>query len=147
MTKVKDVLAKKGNSVASIEKSESVLAAAKTMNEHRIGSLVVKEGDRVIGIFTERDILTRVVSPQRVAESTTVEEVMTSPVAICRVETTLDECRGVMTERRIRHLPVVEDGELVGIITSGDVLAMEISEKAETIQYLQEYIYGPSLGG
>jgi len=140
---VKDILNKKNPSVASILKSDTVLDAAKKMNAGRIGSLVVTEGDNVVGIFTERDILTRVVASGRDPEKTPVGEVMTSPLACCRRDTTLEECRAVMTERRIRHLPVVEEKKLLGIITSGDILARKIDAHEETIRYLHEYIYGP----
>jgi CBS domain-containing protein len=140
---VREILNKKGNKVASMEKTHAVLEAAKKMNTERIGSLVVVDGDSVVGIFTERDILTRVVAAGRNPETTRVGDVMTSPVACCRRETTIEECRAVMTTKRIRHLPVVEDNKLLGIITSGDILAHNLETHKETIQYLHEYIYGP----
>lgn len=143
MATVKDVLDKKGSSVASISKSDMVLDAAKKMNETKIGSLVVTEGDHVVGIFTERDILIRVVASGRDPKETPIGEVMSSPVACCRRDTTLDECRAVMTEKHIRHLPVVEEKRLLGIITSGDILARKVDVHEETIRYLNEYIYGP----
>ncbi|MBN1475885.1 CBS domain-containing protein [Candidatus Sumerlaeota bacterium] len=144
MTKVRDLLDKKGSGVVAVARGDSVLRAAQIMNENRIGSVVVTEGDSVVGIFTERDILIRVVAAQRDPERVAVEEVMTSPVACCRLDTSLSECRGVITERRIRHLPVVEEGHLVGIITSGDLIAIEMAEKQRTIEDLHEYIFGPS---
>jgi len=140
---VKDILDKKGNKVASAEKSQNVLAAAKKMNDQRIGSLVVIEGENVVGIFTERDILTRVVAEGRDPRKTDLADVITTPVACCRRDTTLEECRAVMTEKRVRHLPVVEDKKLLGIVTSGDIMAHHIEAHEETIQYLNEYIYGP----
>ncbi len=141
MSQVKDILGNKGKTVVSAEKSETVLTAAKRMNENRIGSLVVTDGDTVVGIFTERDILTRIVGAGLTPDTTKVGDVMTTPVAVCRRDTTIDEARSVMTKRRLRHLPVVEEGRLLGIITSGDVLAWHLDEHAETIQYLNEYIY------
>ena len=144
MTKVKDVLDKKDKiTVASAEKNVAVLEAARMMNEKRIGSLIITEGEKVVGIFTERDILARVVAAGREPQSTTVGEVMSAPVACCRCDTTLEECRDVMTNKRIRHLPVVEDNKLHGIITSGDILANDINVHEETIRYLNEYINGP----
>ncbi len=143
MVKVKDILAKKGNFVAPIGKNNTVLEAAMEMNARRIGALVVTEGKNVVGIVTERDILRRLVAAQRDPEKTTVGEIMSSPVACCRTETTLEECRGVMTNKRIRHIPVVEDNNLMGIITIGDLMAYEVEESQETILYLHEYIYGP----
>lgn len=143
MPTVKDILDKKGVTVASIKRNNSVLDAAREMNDQRIGSLVVIDGDSVVGIFTERDILTRIVAAGGDPKETSVGEVMTSPVACCRRDTTLEECRAVMTEKHIRHLPVVEDNKLLGIITSGDIMAQRIDTHQETIRYLNEYIYGP----
>jgi CBS domain-containing protein len=144
MATVRDILAKKGGYVAAVGRDHSVLDAAKEMNVRRVGSLVVIEGESVVGIFTERDILTRVVAVRRDPETTSVGEVMTAPVAVCHPETTVEECRGVMTNRRIRHLPVVADGRLVGIITSGDILAQEIAAQQTTIEYMHEYLYRAS---
>ncbi len=112
------------------------------MNERRIGGLVVTSGDRVIGIFTERDVLIRVVAAGRPPGETLVESVMTTPMACCRRDTPLAECRAVMTNKRIRHLPVVEEGKLYGIISAGDILAGEVADQRETIEYLHEYLYG-----
>lgn len=144
MATVRDILAKKGAFVAAVGRDHSVLDAAKEMNTRRVGSLVVTEGESVVGIFTERDILTRVVAVRRDPETTPVGEVMTAPVAVCHPDTTVEECRGVMTKQRIRHLPVVENGRLVGIITSGDILAREMAAQQSTIEYMHEYLYGAS---
>jgi CBS domain-containing protein len=112
------------------------------MNEDRIGSLVVTRGEQVVGIFSERDILRRVVAEEREPGSTKVWDIMTTPVAICRPDTPLDECKAIMTEKRVRHLPVVEDGKLKGIVTAGDVMAMEATHHQQTIEYLHEYLHG-----
>lgn len=137
-----DVLAKKGDFVASIDRSSSVLEAARLMTSRNIGALVVTEGEMVVGIFTERDILTRVVAAQADPATTTVGQVMTSPVACCRRDTAVEECRTAITLHRTRHLPVVEDGRLVGIITSGDIMAQEIAAQQSTIEHLHQYLYG-----
>jgi len=142
MNRVSDILKRKGTSVASIGEAATVLEAARAMNERRIGSLVVLRGETVIGIFSERDILTRVVAENRNPEATRVGEVMTAPVACCKLATTLEECKSVMTEQRVRHLPVVETGRLQGIVTSGDVLAFEAREQEHTIEFLYHYLYG-----
>ncbi len=142
MPTVQDVLRRKGSEVHSITAEATVLDAARRMNEEGIGGLVVLEGGRVIGMFTERDILRRVVAAQRDAAATKVREVMTSPVAFCRGDTPLEECRSVMTSKRIRHLPVVDEDGLVGLVTSGDVLAFDVQDREETIQVLNSYVYG-----
>lgn len=142
MKRVKDILDKKGQDVASIMEDGNVLEAAREMNLRRIGSLVVLNGERVVGIFSERDILTRVVASGADPVETKISEVMTSPVACCRFDTSLEECKSVMTELRVRHIPVVEDGKLQGIVTAGDVMAFEATQQQSTIEYLYNYLYG-----
>lgn len=142
MATVQSILGRKGGQVVSIGAGEAVLAAASLMNERSIGGLVVTDDERVVGIFTERDILRRVVAARKDPATTLVRDVMTSPVACCRPDTNLAECRSVMTEQRIRHLPVVERERLCGIVTIGDLMAQEVGENQSTIEYLQSYIFG-----
>jgi CBS domain-containing protein len=140
---VKDILAEKGAEVITVQPQESVLKAARLMNEYKIGSLVVTEGDLVVGIFTERDVLQRVVAEGKNPGSTLVSEVMTRHVACCRPQTTIEEARTVMRNRRIRHLPVVdEDRQLFGLISIGDLNAWELNGQELTIHFLHEYLYG-----
>lgn len=136
------ILDKKGEAVATIESKATVFDAAKIMNEKRLGALVVTDGDRAVGIFTERDILNRIVAAGLDPRGTVVAGVMTSPMACCRRDTPLSECKSVMSRKRIRHLPVVEDGELHGMISTGDILARESADQQATIEYLHEYLYG-----
>lgn len=142
MPKAQAILDKKGADVATIDREATVLDAAKVMNERRIGALVVTSGEHAVGIFTERDILNRVVAVAKPPQGTSVGEVMTSPMACCRRDTPLADCKSVMTEKRIRHLPVVEEGKLYGLISTGDILASESADKQATIEYLHEYLYG-----
>lgn len=142
MATVQDILDKKGSSVTSVGEDSSVLEAARQMNAERIGAVVVTSGTHVVGIFTERDIMVRVVAAGLDPAGTRVREVMTSPVACCRTTTDLEECRAVMTEKRIRHLPVVENDRLMGIVTAGDVLAHNYQHREQTIAYLHQYILG-----
>jgi CBS domain-containing protein len=144
MPSVQDVLNHKGGEVASVDRDRTVLDAAREMNRRRIGSLVVLEGKRVVGIFTERDILVRVVGECRDPTVVTVGEVMTAPVVCCEPGTDLAECKRIVTSRRIRHIPVIRGGELVGIITSGDIMARESVEREVTLESLAEYIGGPA---
>jgi len=105
--------------------------------------LVVLEGGRIAGMFTERDVLRRVVGLLRDPATTPVAEVMTAEVVCCRPETSLDEARGSMMMRRIRHLPVIGDqDEMVGLISIGDLNAHERTSHEQTIYLLQEYVYG-----
>jgi len=143
MATVSEILSTKGQHVLSIGVDASVLDAALLMNEHKIGSLVVSEGARVQGIITERDILQRVVAERRDPARTRVGEVMTREVLCCTPETSLDEARGVMKHRRIRHMPVVDEHRrLQGLISIGDLNAYQANTQELTIHYLHEYLYG-----
>ncbi|NLX06313.1 MAG: CBS domain-containing protein [Phycisphaerae bacterium] len=142
MALVKDILADKGHDVVTIERTASVTQAAQLMTERRIGALIVVHDEKVVGIISERDLLSRVLGARLDPEKTPVGAVMTWPIAWCRLETSLEECREVMTKMRIRHLPVVEAGKLAGIISSRDVLAFEITDNLRTIEYLHDYIQG-----
>ena len=142
MHTVMSILKAKGQQVESISDDATVLKAAETMNQRHIGALVVTRGEKVVGIFTERDILNRIVAKHRDPSGTIVRDVMTAPVACCTPETSRTECRNVMKNRRIRHLPVVEDDRLVGIVSIGDILQDEGEEQEETIRYLYEYMHG-----
>lgn len=142
MATVQTILDRKGHHVHNIAEDATVLEAARSMNEARVGALVITRGDRVVGIFTERDILCRIVAAQRDPGQTVVKDVMTTPVAVCTPETTREECRAVMMEKRLRHLPVVKEGQLLGMISIGDLNASVEAAQAETIEYLNEYMFG-----
>jgi CBS domain-containing protein len=143
MTLVSDILERKGGRVVVASADDTVLRAARLMNEERIGSVVVvAPGQTVVGIMTERDILRRVVVECQRPEAVKVGEVMSKPVTCCRLSTSLLECQEVMTNKRLRHLPVVENDELVGIISIGDILAKEVELQQSTIEYLNEYLHG-----
>ncbi|MCI0639588.1 MAG: CBS domain-containing protein [Gemmataceae bacterium] len=145
MATVREILALKGGHVETIHPTASVFDAAVLMNEHRIGALVVLVEGRVIGIITERDILQRIVAQRRDPAEAAVEDIMTAEVVCCQWSTPLDEARGVMKNRRIRHLPVVdEQGQLHGMISIGDLNAYETTTQERTIHLLHEYIYGPA---
>jgi len=143
MASVQDLLAIKGTHVLSVGTQATVLDGAVLMNEHKIGALVVIDHGRVAGMFTERDVLRRVVGERRDPASTRVEEVMTRDVVCCVPETSIDEASTVMKERRIRHLPVCgPDNELIGMISIGDVNAFHAHSQERTIHHLNEYLYG-----
>ena len=144
MSTVSDVLSSKGSSrVHTIAPATSVLDAVEKMNQLKIGSLIVMEDGQVIGIFTERDVLRRVVGEQRRPATTPVSEVMSREVVCCDPDTDLDEVRATMKNRRIRHLPVCDgDGRLSGVVSIGDLNAFHASHREETLHYLDEYIYG-----
>lgn len=142
MPTAQSILDKKGTDVATVDVRATVLDAAKLMNARHIGAVVATSGEKVVGIFTERDILNRVVAAGRDPAQTRVEQVMTAPMACCKRDTRLAECRAIMSQKRIRHLPVVENGRLYGMISSGDILASEVEDQQMTIEYLHEYLHG-----
>ena len=120
-----------------------MLAATQRMNAERIGAMVVTDRGRVAGMFTERDVLRRIVAEQRDPATVLVRDVMSTPVACCEPEMSIDDARGVMRDRRIRHLPVVTStGELLGLISIGDLNAYEVDGQQTTIHLLHEYLYG-----
>ncbi len=143
MTTARDLLERKGDKVFTIGPNDTVLEAARRMTEHRIGALVVVDAAMgMVGIFTERDILSRVVAEARLPERTPVHEAMSSKVAYCAPTTAVSECQELMTHRRLRHLPVLEQGQLVGLISIGDIMAHEVAQQQVTIEYMHEYIHG-----
>jgi len=145
MATVMDILAVKGSSVLTIGKDATVLQAALLMNEHKVGALVVMENDVMAGMFTERDVLRRVVGEQRDPATTKVADVMTSEVICCTPQTQLEEARGAMKNRRIRHLPVIgPDRRLLGLVSIGDLNAHQMTSQEHTIHLMHEYLYGRS---
>jgi CBS domain-containing protein len=141
--KVQDLLATKGSRVLTIEPGRTVREAIDRLVEHRIGALLVVDGESIVGIITERDILQRVVAQRRDPAETLVQDAMTAEVICCQSRTTLDEARGVMKNRRVRHLPVVDEGRLLmGLISIGDLNAQLAHDQEVTIHVLEEYIHG-----
>ncbi|MDQ3438911.1 MAG: CBS domain-containing protein [Planctomycetota bacterium] len=143
MPTVLDVILSKGDTVHSISPAESVIDAVHKMNQFKIGCLMVMQGDQVMGIFTERDVLRRVIGEGRSVQDVTVGEVMTTEVVCCGPNVDLDDVSAIMKTRRVRHVPVCgDDGTLHGVVSIGDVNAFHSSNQEQTIHFLNEYIYG-----
>jgi CBS domain-containing protein len=141
VNQLSEILDEKGRDVLRIEATASVFEAVQQMVEANVGSLLVTEGGGdIAGIVTERDYLRRVTLEGRTDRDTAVGEIMSSPVVIANPDTTIDECMAVMTDRRIRHVPVVEDGEVVGIVSIGDLVKFKSRQQSFEIQYLTDYI-------
>lgn len=144
MSTVAAILRRKGRAVVTTTPDASILDAARDMNSHRIGSLIVTAGPAegtVIGIITERDILVRIVASERDPRKTRVREVMTKPVTFCSPDTPIVQIRETMSSQRIRHVPVwCEKDGLCGIISIGDLNSNEAESMAQTIHALEEYI-------
>lgn len=142
MAIVRDILTRKGSEVITAAPDDSVLQAAQRMNDRGIGALPVMQGGQLMGIFTERDIMRRVVAEGRDPSRTLLREVMTSNLVSTTPETGVDECGALMTAHRIRHLPVRNPaGDLLGIVTIGDLLAFQLADQAATIAQLNSYVY------
>jgi CBS domain-containing protein len=144
MATVQDVLSTKSSKVLTTRREATVLEAINKMNEHRVGALVVCEGQHVVGMFTERDVLRKVAVGDRLPAEMLVGEVMTEDVVCTGPKEDLDEVRTVLKNRRIRHLPVCDEitGALLGLISMGDLNAHDASHREATIHFLSEYIYG-----
>ena len=141
MAHVSDILDAKGHDVLRIDGSATVLDAVKAMVEGNVGALIVTEGGQLAGIVTERDYLRRVTLEGRDERTTPVREIMSAPFVYVAPEVTIDECMAIMTERRFRHLPVLEgERELVGIVSIGDVVKFQSQEQGVQIKFLTEYI-------
>jgi len=142
MAVVRDLLNRKGTDVVSIAPTATVLEAARLMNDRGVGGvLVVDESKRLLGIFTERDILRRVVAADLPPTTTSVRDVFTESIVTCTPDITVDECASIMSTRRVRHLPVLDADGLHGVVTIGDVLAHRVSEHETTIQHLNSYVF------
>jgi CBS domain-containing protein len=141
MATLRDILARKGGEVIAVRPSDTVLHAATLMNERGIGGLLVLNDGEPVGIFTERDVLRRIVARGLDPASTLVGDAMSAPVTIARPELTTEECAALMTERRLRHLPVREGDRLTGVVTIGDILAFQVSEQQTTIAQMTSYLY------
>ncbi len=140
MNRVKEILDEKGHAVLRIEADASVFEAVKRMVDAGVGSLLVTEGGETAGIFTERDYLRRMTLEGRDDKETAVRVVMSSPLVVVTPENTIDECMAMMTDRRIRHLPVVEGGEVAGIVSIGDIVKFKSKQQSFEIKYLTDYI-------
>ena len=141
MSRVSDLLRDKGE-VLKIEASATVFDAIKKIVEHNVGSILVEEDGEVIGIMTERDYLRKIAIFGRTSHDTLVREIMSSPLIYVTPDTTIEESMAIMTDRRIRHLPVAEGGAVVGIISIGDLVKFQSREQSFQIKYRTDYISG-----
>lgn len=144
MSTVRHLLHAKKPGVVGIRPDASVYDALLLMGEHDIGALVVTEGEALVGVFSERDYARKIILKGKRSRETPVREVMTAPPVTVGPDDTADRCMQIMTERRVRHLPVLQDGRLVGLVSIGDVVKHIISQQAFLIEQLEGYIGGPA---
>lgn len=142
MKLVQHLLDAKGSDIISIAADASVLDAIKLMADKAVGSLLVMNGDALKGIVTERDYARKVIIKGRASESTEVGEIMTSKVRTAAPSETVNQCMTIMTELKIRHLPVIDGKSVVGLISIGDLVQAIISDQQEEIEHLEQYISG-----
>jgi signal-transduction protein with cAMP-binding, CBS, and nucleotidyltransferase domain len=140
MEQVSDILKGKEHALLTIESEASVFDMVRQMVDANVGSLLVTVGGRIEGIVTERDYLRRVTLEGRTDKDTPVSEIMTSPLIVVTPETPVEECMAIMTDRRIRHMPVVENGEVKGLVSIGDLVKFQSQQQDFKIQYLTDYI-------
>lgn len=140
MTIVKQILDGKGREVWAVKPNESIYAALELMAEKNIGAVLVMEGETLVGIFSERDYARKIILQGKASRDTPVSEAMTSRVFAVRPDQPVEGCMALMTEKRIRHLPVMREERVVGVISIGDVVKAVISEQAKTIKHLEDYI-------
>ena len=142
MKTVKDILRTKGHDVWSIIPDATVYEALRFMGDKNVGALVVLEGETVVGIISERDYARKVILHGRSSKEIAVREIMTTRVYYVRPEQDIQECMALMTDKRVRHLPVMENDRLIGLISIGDVVKAIIAEHESTIKHLEDYITG-----
>jgi len=140
MKTVQQVLEGKTQKVLSVAPDATVYEALKTMAEHDVGALVVLDGERLSGIFSERDYARKVILFGKSSKETLVREIMTRKVLCVRTDQTVDQCMALMTNKRVRHLPVLDRKKVVGVISIGDVVKEVISEQQHVIEQLENYI-------
>ncbi|MCS6917795.1 MAG: CBS domain-containing protein [Chitinophagales bacterium] len=140
--KVREILRRKGNEVVSVTPASTVLDALKKMAERNIGGVLVMEGETAVGIFTERDYARKIVLKGKTSADSLIRDVMVTDLITVTPDHDTSDCMKLMTNNAIRHLPVMENGKLVGLISIGDVVKAVIEEQQSTIQHLEQYIAG-----
>lgn len=132
----------KGGEVYHVAPGASVLDAIREMAQRHVGALLVMDNDALVGIVSERDYARKVILMDRSSKTTAVADIMSAPVITVAPTATVDECMRIVTERRVRHLPVIEDGKVMGVLSIGDLVKAVIDEQAREIEQLQNYIAG-----
>jgi len=141
MTTVRQLLDRKGRVLFSVEPEAPVLEAIRAMAAHHVGALLVMQGEALGGIVSERDYARKVILLGRSSADTPVRDIMSTPVITVSPETTVQTCMELMTDKRVRHLPVVEGGRVVGMVSIGDLVKAVIAEQQQHIEQLEHYIH------
>ena len=141
MINVRQLLDRKGRQVFSIAPTAAVLDAIRMMAEHHVGALLVMQGDALSGIVSERDYARKVILMGRSSADTPVRDIMSAPVITVQPETPVEQCMKIMTDHRVRHLPVIDGGRVVGMVSIGDLVKVVIAEQQQHIEQLESYIH------
>ena len=141
MATARHLLDRKGRGIFSIGPNEPVLEAVRLMAEHHVGALLVMKGDQLAGIVSERDYARKVILKGRSSAETPVSQIMSAPVVTVTLNSSVQECMQLMTARHIRHLPVVDGGKVIGMVSIGDLVKAVIEEQKQTIEQLESYIH------
>jgi CBS domain-containing protein len=142
MKSVHDILKNKGHDVWSVRPNDTIFDSLKVMADKEVGALLVMDGDKLVGIVTERDYARKVILEGKTSQNSSVSEIMTDQVLCVNPQQTIDECMALMTDKRARHLPVLENKQVVGIVSIGDLVKATINEQQVIIEHLQHYISG-----
>jgi CBS domain-containing protein len=142
MGKVRNILQGKGRNIFSVEPNTIVYQAIELMAQKNIGGLLITENGKLVGIFTERDYARKLILKGKSSKDTTIGELMTKNPFTVTLDSSIEECMELMSNRRIRHLPVLDNGELIGVISIGDVVRFIIEEQKSIIEHLEHYIAG-----
>lgn len=142
MKTVRQLLDGKRHKLISISPEATVYEALQAMSEHDVGALVVMESERLVGIFSERDYARKIILHGKSSKETLVREIMTSKVVVVRPGQTVEDCMALMTDKRVRHLPVLEESRIIGVVSIGDVVKEMLSEQKFIIEQLESYIMG-----
>jgi CBS domain-containing protein len=141
MATASQLLKHKGRVIYSVPPDAPVLDAIREMAEHGIGALLVMQGDRLMGVLSERDYARKVILKGRSSSDTRVSQIMSTPVLTVKPDESINDCMRLMTERRVRHLPVVENDHVIGVLSIGDLVRAVVEEQKQTIEQLEHYIH------
>jgi len=142
-SKIRNILETKDSQIISAQSADTIDDIVRIMNDNHIGAVVIKEGETVVGILTERDLLKKLLATHRDPSTVRAGEIMTDQIVIATTERTCEECMTIMLNHHVRHLPVYEGQNLVGMISIGDLMKRLVSDRTTEVEYLQEYIAGP----
>jgi CBS domain-containing protein len=146
MNLVSTILRAKGNEVYTVEPETPIFEVLELMTDKRVGAVIVLDGQTIVGVFSERDFVRRITQNRQLSLDVPVRELMTEGVFIVSPDMTIDECMALMTNQRIRHLPVLKNGQMIGLISIGDVVKFLIADKDLMINNMEKYILGIGYG-